>query len=303
MTLFAPVFAFLVSCVLTLGLARLARGAFLDRPTEHDRERKPQARGVPLVGGTAIFLTLVGAGALGWLEFRFEFVPCAIALAAVFVVGLVDDLLPGGLKPDAKVGLQVVALVPLLFTESVSGAGNWWTGEGELLVASVLAMNVANTWDHHDGALGTLAAFGFANAWSAPFACAIAGFLPWNLDAKFWEGPGATPTAYLGDGGSHLLGLAAILVPGAGWWLALPALDLARLSIVRFASGSRPWIGDRRHLSHLLARRIEDRRLVALVTTGIAAPSILLPALGGAGWVGVVLTGLALGWAVVWSGK
>ena len=49
-----------------------------------------------------------------------------------------------------------------------------------------------------------------------------------------------------------LLGALVLLVPAAWPALALPLFDLLRLSALRLARGSRPWIGDRRHLAHRL---------------------------------------------------
>jgi UDP-N-acetylmuramyl pentapeptide phosphotransferase/UDP-N-acetylglucosamine-1-phosphate transferase len=83
------------------------------------------------------------------------------------------------------------------------------------------------------------------------------------------------PIAYLGNSGSHLLGALLVLDPIGRFALLLPALDLVRLSLVRLAAGSRPWVGDRRHLAHRLQRAGLSRVLVALILIAIAAPGVL----------------------------
>lgn len=114
----------------------------------------------------------------------------------------------------------------------------------------MLACNVWNTFDNADGAAAGLAGTGCALL-GLPVGAAVLGFLPWNL---FLRRDGE-PRAYLGDGGSHLLGM-TVLVEPAAWPLALlPALDLARVAALRIAAGERPWVGDRRHLAHDLQRR------------------------------------------------
>jgi len=87
----------------------------------------------------------------------------------------------------------------------------------------------------------------------------------------------------------------------------LPALDLARVSLLRIQAGRHIWSGDRLHLAH----RLEDRGF----STGqilIVLLSIALPAIGGpwlehfcplqAGlWVGVACATLIFFWTVSFS--
>ena len=112
-------------------------------------------------------------------------------------------------------------------------------------------MNAANTFDCADGACGTLGVVGLAGRSVA--APALLGFLPWNV--FFRRGSERVPIAYLGDSGSHLVGVLLAGCPEAWGILLLPLLDLGRLSLVRIKQGRRPWDGDRLHLAHALERR------------------------------------------------
>ncbi len=97
----------------------------------------------------------------------------------------------------------------------------------------------------------------------------------------------STPLAYLGDGGSHLLGMALLVVPGAWPALGLPLLDLARVALERARAGEAPWRGDRRHLAHRLERRGLGPVPVALILWITAALPLLLPTF--LGWPALAL--------------
>lgn len=230
----------------------LARFAPLDRP-ESAPERKLQRGAVPRVGGIVLALGLVALGKPGL---------CA-PLGAAFLVGLADDLLPRGLPRALKFALE--AGVCALFAAQYPGSAALGFGLAALALAS------ANTFDNADGALGALGAAGLAVP--LPGAAALlCGFLPWNL----WiRRPNGAPRAYLGDSGSHLVGLLLASDARSAPFLLLPALDLARLSIVRLRAGSRPWIGDRRHLAHRLQARGLGPTQVVLALLALAAPAWL----------------------------
>ena len=282
------VFAALVSLVLTRGLAALApRIGWVDAPT---LERKRQSRPVPPVGGVAIVLACAMAQALagsvedgtwqsdtseslGWLVVFAPWsttwhwpldlaVTCALASVLAGAVGLLDDLRSPGLGAGQKLSLQF----GLAFVVGWAvGVRIWGFDLTAALPAyrfaflsalfAVVAVNLANTFDHADGSLGSIAWIGLVFAGAPAAAGAVFGFLPWNLNAGKREeanGLHRPPTAYLGDAGSHLLGAWILLCPQAWPVLLVPALDLARLSVARLVRGSRPWIGDREHLGHRL---------------------------------------------------
>jgi UDP-N-acetylmuramyl pentapeptide phosphotransferase/UDP-N-acetylglucosamine-1-phosphate transferase len=265
------------SFALTFVLARLAaRIGWTDAPRGADAARKLQGRAVPAVGGLAVLLVLFASGELGarsdalWGEYLPGETARLVTLALVFLVGAIDDLRP--LAPGPKSLAQLVALAPLAL-----GNGNAGLAAGLALVAlGFLFVNVLNTFDNADGALALSAALGLAPVW--PLASAsVAGFLPLNLDAaRAANRASRAPTAYLGDAGAFLLALLVLFRPEALGLLVLPFLDLARLTCVRWRAGSRPWLGDRRHLAHRLQARGLAPLLVALVLAAVGAPAALL---------------------------
>ena len=298
----------LASAAATLAFARLApQIGWTDAP---NAAHKLQRRSVPAVGGAALLVALALAPGDWWrarpeelwgpwlppLPFRLA------ALALVFLVGSWDDRRP--LAPLPKVLAQLGASLPLAL-------GAWETaGFGPALLLwlfTVLALNLLNTFDNADGALAGLCVVGFALA--APLvSAACLGFLPFNLDAaRSPNRASGAPSAYLGDAGAFVLAFLVVLTPAASGLLLLPALDLARLSLVRWSAGSRPWLGDRRHLAHRLAARGLARPAVAALQGAIALPGCIgveralargegLAALVG-GLLTVLLFALALRWA------
>jgi UDP-N-acetylmuramyl pentapeptide phosphotransferase/UDP-N-acetylglucosamine-1-phosphate transferase len=245
-------------------------------------ERKLQAHAVPMIGGPALFATgvlyfllarLFGLGLADRGTVLLTAPHVGAALVGAFLVGLFDDLREGGLAAGPKVLLQVVASLPLYSIAPGS--------EGFLLVlAGVVAMNAINTFDNADGAVTGLLAATFAPV-APSLALALAVFLPVNLGrAPFGARPGAPErrpaTAYLGDSGSHLLGMLLLFLPGAWVALWLPLLDLARVSWQRKRAGQPPWVGDRRHLAHRMEACGWPPWLVALGQVVIAAPALFI---------------------------
>lgn len=299
----------------TLALALVARRARLgDAPRGAEAARKRQRRAVPCVGGLAILAALTLAPSAPWrpeawpaLASLWPATPVVVAtLTLVLAVGLLDDHRPLG--PAAKALATLLAFAPMGVAMGVQGsaAGDWAIGLGWTLWACAVA-HVLNTWDNADGALAGLVGLGAAPVVPA-LAAACAGFLPFNLDAARRANRATrAPTAYLGDGGSFALGFLVAASPQAWGLVWLPALDLARLSVLRWASGSRPWIGDRRHLAHRLETRGLGRVAVAVVLALVAAPAALgVPAaLASDSGAGVLLalagTALAFGGALRWS--
>lgn len=262
--------AFSTSLIATPVLARIALGIGWIDHRDGQEGRKLREAPVPLVGGAALLLALIVATAWGGPAWPWP------ALLAAFLLGTVDDLLPAGLDPLRKMGGQVVVAALLAFLSPAVGRDS-----GEVFLLALLAMNAVNTWDNADGAAGGLALVALP---LSPLGGAAAGFLPWNTT----RGSGV-PSAYLGDAGSHLLGVAIASQPGAEWVLVLPLLDLARLAVVRLRAGSRPWRGDRRHLAHGL----EAAGMAPLPIAGLLALLAGLPVW--LGWPGAVMS--AIGFA------
>jgi UDP-N-acetylmuramyl pentapeptide phosphotransferase/UDP-N-acetylglucosamine-1-phosphate transferase len=106
---------------------------------------------------------------------------------------------------------------------------------------------------------------------ASPMGGAPLAFLPFTLVRARGSD---VPRAWLGDGGSHFLGILLLTTPVAWAALVLPALDLARVAFVRARSGDPVWRGDRRHLAHVLAWRGLSPPMVVLVLVLLAAPAV-----------------------------
>jgi UDP-N-acetylmuramyl pentapeptide phosphotransferase/UDP-N-acetylglucosamine-1-phosphate transferase len=312
--------AFGAAALATFALAKLAPRIGLVDPAEGGA-RKLQAHPVPAVGGAALVFALVvvafagpGLGGLSGALARGDAfgvripVPGVVAsVAAVglaFAVGLLDDVLARGLRAGPKFALQCASGTPL-------GVGAWLSDGGAsafalpLYVAAAallaaVALNAANTFDNADGAAAGL--FAIALAVPLPAAAgALLGFLPFNLDGRARARDrerGVAPTAYLGDSGSHLVGMLILLTPLAWPALVLPLLDLLRVAFERARVGARPWQGDRRHLAHMALRRGLGRGATLALLVAIAAPALVLGAVGlasGRGLLAVVGAALTLG--------
>jgi UDP-GlcNAc:undecaprenyl-phosphate GlcNAc-1-phosphate transferase len=278
------------SAAAALAAARLAPGLGLADDPQRAPHRKLQAEPVPAVGG---FGLLAGLAVLECIASPLPGGPGAWgALLLALALGTVDDRTPGGLPAPALLLGQSVVAAALLATGWRVCAGP----PAPALVASFLAVlaaiNAVNTFDNSDGAATALGILGLAPG-AALLAAPLAGFLPLNLSAR----RGSPPVAYLGNGGSHVVGVLLVLDPVGRAALLLPALDLLRLAFVRLAAGSRPWIGDRRHLAHRLHRAGVSAPLAAVILAAIAAPAVLgasaaqraNPALLGAGIAATVL--------------
>ena len=246
-----------IACAATFVLARAARAIGFGDAAES--ARKLQSGPVPPIGGWALLLPWLLLLAPASLQ---EFSPLVLTPLLLLVAGTFDDLF--GLRPLPKVATQLAAVSPLVAS-----------GDPFLALLVLVAINVANTFDNADGALATTSWLGFA-AWGSPFCLWIAGFLPWNLNGG-GSGGRTRPTAYLGDAGAYLLGAVLVLHPLTAFALWIPALDLARLSVLRWRRGSRPWIGDRRHLAHRLQAKGLRPPAVAGTLALAGAPAAILP--------------------------
>lgn len=305
------------TCTTPLAAQLARRLGVLDRPRGYRRH----AEATPLLGGLG-----VAAGALvGALAFRADEAagPLLVALGAgtgiVGLCGLVDDT--RGLSPRHKLAWQIAAA-------AAAGAVLIGSGEGlELFLDTIPGLrvplllltalwvvwitNAQNLLDNANGLCAGSAALaaaslcvanvasgeaGVATA-NAALAGACLGFLPHN-----WP----RARVFLGDTGSLAIGFAlaalavlgvytrgaeapgvAVLTPLVA--LALPLVDSVSVVVLRLRAGRPPWLGDRRHLSHRLARRGLGERGAVLVLWATAA---LCGALAAS--LRVLPTGLAL---------
>jgi UDP-N-acetylmuramyl pentapeptide phosphotransferase/UDP-N-acetylglucosamine-1-phosphate transferase len=115
--------------------------------------------------------------------------------------------------------------------------------------------NATNFLDNTDGvgagvAAASLLVLSGGHGWFGAMGFAAVGFLPWN-----WP----RPRLFLGDAGAYALGLLAAIAIGrrvvvdaeALWLAAVPLADFTQVVVARLWLGHPPWVGDRRHLTHV----------------------------------------------------
>lgn len=233
--------------------------------------RKPIEENIPVVGGAAV---LGGMALASWLD-RSLLLPWP-ALIAAFVLGLIDDVRRGGLGPAVKLSGQIMVATLIIVAP---GPGYADHTSGDLLTMAgmaVVAMNAVNLFDHADGMAGTACCIALAPG-SAGLSAAVGGYLPFNVFLRhrktFRE---SVPLAMLGDAGTHLLGVAIAVTPGAAWLLLVPLLDAARVIVARILRGRPFWEGDRTHLGNRLAGIGFGPISASLVVALLVSPPILV---------------------------
>ena len=294
---FAVAFAFLAGIAAIIVLARAAGPL---RLIDHPGGRKAHSHPVPLVGGLAVFISLlVSAHVLGIASAAAYFL---FAVSMVIAVGMWDDV--AEISPKLKFAIQILASavmiggagVQLLTVGSLIGGkpiGLWIFSIPLTVFAVVGVVNSINMMDGLDGLGGSIAlvAFGWYAVVAADsgmvvqfktaliFCGAIAAFLlfnlrfPWQRHAK----------VFLGDAGSLMIGFALAwfaidLTQGpngsfapiaALWVLLLPLADCVSIMTRRLREGKSPFVADRHHIHHyLLARGLSHgQTLAALVGT------------------------------------
>jgi UDP-N-acetylmuramyl pentapeptide phosphotransferase/UDP-N-acetylglucosamine-1-phosphate transferase len=284
------------ACIALLAFARAARALRLDDDGSDAPQRKTQSRAVPLVGGPALAVVAIAlalwaraGGAESFLpvvpadSWRFEGSWLALAVAIAFATGLVDDARRAGLAPLAKLVGQVAAGCALAagfessFSPELAGgaAEPSFAARALVVFVAVAAQNIANTFDHADGTLGSMATCAYACAGSS-FTGALAAFLGFNLARRRVDGP---PLVFLGDSGSHAIGLLLATSSLGHAALTLPALDLARVVALRVRAGDPVWRGDQRHLGQRLRAAGRGPVAVVVLVLACAAPAFVALAL------------------------
>lgn len=271
----------------------------VDKP---DTSRKLHSVPVPRIGGAAIYIALLLSITVLYFfpttvaqSFRSQ-LQSAVKLfglsGMMLLIGFWDDL--KGLKPWTKFTAQtVVALMAWLLGYRILWS---WSAEGTIWALGILSLPVTILWivgitnafnliDGMDGLASGAALFATA-AMLVPslsegqllspvmllaLAGAIIGFLRYNFSPA---------SIFLGDSGSFLLGsmlslLAveyshksttafAIGVPIVA--LGLPVIDTGMVVLRRFLNGKPIFLGDRRHIHHILIERgLKPRNAVILL--------------------------------------
>lgn len=273
------------SAVTTLLVALAPRVGLVDDASDAP-DRKHHRQAIPLVGGIALALAIAAVVILrgedvlgGEVASGIAFSSRAVlwALACACATGLADDLAPRGLPVLPKLAGQIIAGCLLARGLECDGVHATHVQQSMCVFAAVLAQNAANTFDNADGVLTGVASIGLACAaavGNAPFVGATLAFLPWSLPHR------AQPArAWLGDSGSHLLGILLLVTPVAWVALLVPVFDLARVAILRARARVPIWRGDRRHLAHGLQDRGFGPWRIVLVFVLAALPALVWAAI------------------------
>lgn len=247
--------------------------------------RKAHLRRIPLGG-----LLLTPAVATYCVTTRAWLLLSAVLVVAV--TGFIDDrgkeraepLVDGGLDWRVKAGalFAAAALVATTTFEPTSQPWRWCAAFGLTFVLT----NAINFLDNTDGVTASMSAvlllaLGLFALPAGPTATvtlaagfAALGFLPFNWP---W------PRLFLGDSGAYTLGVCAAFATvqagsAAPQWLlaaAIPLLDFSQVVVMRVALGLPPWVGDRRHLTHIAqnigVHRTAAAPLFAAMTAGCCA--------------------------------
>ena len=303
------IWAFVVACLSIVGLRPIAANIGL---VDRANARKKHLGDVPLIGGIAIYFTMMVVCQL--------FLPKSqlinlymISCSFMVLIGALDDFY----DISAKIRLVAQLLIASLL---VMGAGFTLHNMGNLLgfgnvelgylaipitlLAVVSAINAFNMTDGIDGLVGVLGIVTFSSLcllfyWSgnaqlyvisAIFVAALSAFLLFNLGGLrriFGK-------VFMGDAGSMMIGLSVVwlLVLGtqgvdssfrpvtALWIIAIPLMDMFAVMHRRVKKGKSPLSADREHLHHIFMRFGFSSKNALFF---ISIVSIILAAIGLAG--------------------
>ena len=288
----AAALAGLTGALATLILTPLVRAAavrfgWIAKPVEDRWGRRIVAR----LGGVAMFLGF-GLAALLWIPLQPQVIGLLAGMVLVVLLGLVDDL--RRLPPSTKLVAQLLIGCFVVLTGVRVESLPWpWLSIPLSVFWFVLVMNAFNLLDNMDGLAAGVGAI--ASAFCALHAvstqqwvivslgmilCGVClGFLRYNFPpAKI----------YMGDSGSHFLGLTLASLAFFGSWqqhstqlvsvlavpvlvLAVPIFDTCFVAIQRVRHRQSPFVGGTDHVSHRLAVLGLSVRRTVVVLYGVSA--------------------------------
>jgi UDP-GlcNAc:undecaprenyl-phosphate GlcNAc-1-phosphate transferase len=236
--------------------------------------RKQHARPIPLAG--VLLVPIVAA----WLVAEADFTSL-VAVGLAGAIGFLDDRDkergPGLDWRTKGLGLTVASAIA---AASIAAPLSDPLPFALLFLFAFVLTNATTFLDNTDGVAGAVAAAMLLLATGGHGAMAAGGFaalgfLPWN-----WP----RPRLFLGDAGAYALGLLAAIAiarrvvaePAALWFAAVPLADFTQVVGVRLWLGHPPWVGDRRHLTHIAQHLGLRRWLVAPLFAALAAAAALL---------------------------
>lgn len=310
--------AFFLTAICLLVLAPFAvRFGIIDRPDA----RKQHGGEVPLIGGLAIFISMVTLLPLfSPLDPNLLWYLAASFLLVLF--GVLDDRF--NLSVALRVGVEVIAALMMIF-----GAGLWVGDLGNLLgfrdlhmplwlaapFTIIAVFGITNAWnmiDGMDGLVGSVTLIGLGSFYFLSHGLATnnsvtslliggtAAFMLFNLGSNR-----LLPKVFLGDAGSKFIGfslvwllidatqagpLTGLSMPAvlALFVVGLPLIDMVSTTVRRMRRGLGPFNADRTHVHHILQQagftREEVLLLVAMACMFINLVGALLFAFKAPDW-------------------
>ena len=245
--------------------------------------RKQHEGNIPLVGGIAVFFSLIlyFFHSPDMIEFTGLFLAC---IASLVTLGVLDDRFDMPVVPRLLVQIGITFLVisqtnmQLDYAGNILGMGEVYFGDFAPIItvlAVIGAINAFNMVDGIDGLLGGLAIITFISMaiilnlhalHNLAFVClvvvaALAPYVLFNLGVF-----GHKRKIFMGDAGSMMIGFVVIWFlltmtqPDASatmrpvtalWLVALPLMDMTAIMLRRIKRGQSPFTPDRDHLHHI----------------------------------------------------
>jgi len=294
---FPLVITFIVSLVAIKAINPIAiKTGLVDFPCD----RKVHNGNIPLVGGIAIYLSVLIASVL-FIEHSRDLNLYLVASALVLFLGALDDRYRLSVRVRLIAQILVASLI-IFGTEIHLTSLGFLFGSIEIklgvlgivvtIVAIIAGINAINMIDGMDGLAGILSLIAFTalgyllsrvtNSWfllPVLFIAALLGYLIFNLKLH-----SSVSKIFMGDSGNMLIGLTLIWLMVIGTQLSTPALkpvtalyiiavplvDMAAVIIRRVKAKKSPFLADRQHLHHLLEAKGFSTKKV-LIVISIAA--------------------------------
>ncbi|MBI2871162.1 MAG: hypothetical protein HYY14_05565 [Candidatus Omnitrophica bacterium] len=255
--------------LLTPWVRRLSvRLGWVSRPVEERWGKRAVAR----FGGAAMFIGFLVA-VFTWVPLDGGFLGLMVGLVAVFILGLVDDL--RRIPPYTKLLVQLIVGCVVAASGTRIELIEWtWLSIPLSVFWFVFVMNAFNLLDNMDGlAAGTGAlAAGFCvwfAGWTGQWSIVMLGSVLCGVSLGFLRYNFPPAKIYMGDSGSHFLGLSLAALALLGSWqnstqllsvlvvpalvLAVPIFDTCFVIIQRQLHRRHPFTGGADHISHRLA--------------------------------------------------
>lgn len=280
-----PILVLFFSFIMSLGAIGVVRPVairfnLVDKPNE----RKKHEGHIPLIGGIAIFISVLVTACL-FFPYSVELACYLFASGLMVLIGVMDDKHDLSVRFRVFFQIVVASLMILTTNSSIQNLGDIlffgeidlaWLGVIFTYIAVIGIINAFNMVDGIDGLLGTMAIntlasisillflSGKESLLTILFVSALIPYLIFNL--------GVLGTQYrkifMGDAGSMFIGFTVVWLltlntqgenmsfrpVTALWVVAVPLMDMAAIIVRRLRKGKSPFNPDRDHLHHIFLR-------------------------------------------------